>query len=63
MYEELPMALPADSGEIHRLQIQHLALKILVGDALDGTIAAHIAPSPDGRRRRVLDVRTQSGIW
>ncbi|KAG8701153.1 hypothetical protein FRC08_004247 [Ceratobasidium sp. 394] len=63
IYEELPMALPSDAGEIHRLQIQHSALKLLVGDTLDRTLEAHLVSSPDGRRRRVLDVRTQTGLW
>ncbi|KAG9093207.1 hypothetical protein FRC07_011516 [Ceratobasidium sp. 392] len=62
-YEELPMALPTDAGEIHRQQIQHTALKLLVGDTLDRVIEAHLAPSPNGKRRCVLDVRTQAGLW
>lgn len=62
-YEELPIALPADMEEISRLQIQHDGIKKLVGGALDATIAAQLAPSSDGRRRCVLDVRTQAGIW
>lgn len=63
MYEELPMALPADQAEIYRLKIQHLALKKLVGNALDAAIEAQLAPSSDGRQKCILDVRTQSGIW
>ncbi|KAG9090833.1 hypothetical protein FRC06_000863 [Ceratobasidium sp. 370] len=63
VYEELPLVLPSDAGEIHRLQIQHTALKLLVGDALDSVLEAHLAPSLDGRQRRVLDVRTQTGLW
>ncbi|KAG9128439.1 hypothetical protein FRC07_012547 [Ceratobasidium sp. 392] len=63
IYEELPMALPTDAGEIHRLQIQHTALKLLVGDTLDTIMEVHLAPSPGGRRKRVLDVRTQTGLW
>ncbi|KAG8743091.1 hypothetical protein FRC10_000391 [Ceratobasidium sp. 414] len=63
IYEELPMALPSDAGEIHRLQIQHTALKLLVGDALDSILEAHLRPGPDGRQKRVLDVRTQTGLW
>lgn len=57
------MALPADPDEIYRLKIQHIALKKVVGGALDTLIEAQLAPSPDGRRKCILDVRTQSGIW
>ncbi|CAE6388092.1 unnamed protein product [Rhizoctonia solani] len=63
IYDDLPMALPADQGEIYRLKIQHTAIKKLVGNALDSVIEAHLAPSPDGRRKQVLDIRTQSGLW
>jgi hypothetical protein len=56
------MALPADSDEINRLRIQHKMLKLLVGDTLDDAIATSLASS-DGRQRRVLEVRTQTGIW
>ncbi|KDN44309.1 hypothetical protein RSAG8_05573, partial [Rhizoctonia solani AG-8 WAC10335] len=63
MYDDLPLALPADQGEIYRLKIQHLAIKKLVGDALDHVIEAQLAPSLDGRRKCVLDIRTQSGLW
>jgi hypothetical protein len=57
------MALPADQGEIHRLKIQHAAVKKVVGDGLDSLIEAHLAPSSDGRRKQVLDIRTQCGLW
>jgi hypothetical protein len=63
MYDDLPMSLPADLEEMRRLKIQHLAIKKLVGDALDDVIEARLAPSLDGRRKQVLDVRTQSGVW
>ncbi|KAF8717467.1 Methyltransferase domain, partial [Rhizoctonia solani] len=63
IYDDLPMALPADQGEIYRLRLQHMAIKKLVGKALDSIIEVHLTPSPDGRRKRILDVRTQSGLW
>ncbi|CAE6388069.1 unnamed protein product [Rhizoctonia solani] len=63
IYDNLPMSLPTDQGEMRRLKIQHMAIKKLVGDALDCLVEAHLAPSPDGRRKQVLDIRTQSGIW
>ncbi|CEL58727.1 hypothetical protein RSOLAG1IB_08773 [Rhizoctonia solani AG-1 IB] len=63
IYDGLPMALPADQGEIHRLKIQHAAVKKVVGDSLDSLIEAHLAPGSDGRRKQVLDIRTQCGLW
>ncbi|CAE6437784.1 unnamed protein product [Rhizoctonia solani] len=63
MYDDLPLALPADQGEMYRLKIQHMAIKKLVGGALDSIIESQLAPSFDGRRRCVLDIRTQGGIW
>ncbi|KAG8786106.1 hypothetical protein FRC12_016910 [Ceratobasidium sp. 428] len=62
-YEGVPMVLPADDDEIHRLRIQHLALKLIVGDTLDNIITAHLLLDLSGRRKRVLDVRTQTGLW
>ncbi|KAG8732316.1 hypothetical protein FRC11_014445 [Ceratobasidium sp. 423] len=63
MYDDLPLALPADQGEVYRLKIQHMAVKKLIADGLDSVIEAQLAPSFDGRRKCVLDIRTQSGIW
>ncbi|QRW13166.1 methyltransferase domain protein [Ceratobasidium sp. AG-Ba] len=63
MYDELPMALPSDIGEIRRLQIQYTAIKMLIGDTFDTIMDTHLAPSPDQRRKQVLDVRTQTGLW
>ncbi|CUA77066.1 hypothetical protein RSOLAG22IIIB_06479 [Rhizoctonia solani] len=63
VYDDLPLALPADQGEIYRLKIQHTAINKLIGGALDPIIEMQLAPSLDGRRKCVLDIRTQSGIW
>ncbi|QRV98583.1 methyltransferase domain protein [Ceratobasidium sp. AG-Ba] len=63
IYEELPLTFPSDVDEIRRLKIQHAALKLVVGDALDGIVMAQLLPSPDGRRKQILDIRTQTGIW
>ncbi|QRV80051.1 methyltransferase domain protein [Ceratobasidium sp. AG-Ba] len=62
-YEGVPMVLPADQGEIRRLRIQHLAVKLVVGNPLDELIAKHLASCPEERRKSVLDVRTQTGLW
>jgi hypothetical protein len=57
------MVLPADSDEINRLRVQNFALKLLTGDAVDAIITSSLASSSDVRQKRVLDVRTQTGIW
>ncbi|KAG8740828.1 hypothetical protein FRC10_003856 [Ceratobasidium sp. 414] len=62
-YEGIPMVLPADDGEIRRLRIQHLALKLVAGEALDEIILAHLSSDPGGGQKKVLDVRTQTGMW
>lgn len=62
-YEGVPMILPADQAEIRRLRIQHLAVKLVAGNSLDTTIAKHLSSCPEGRRKSVLDVRTQTGLW
>ncbi|QRV80127.1 methyltransferase domain protein [Ceratobasidium sp. AG-Ba] len=63
LYEGVPMVLPADQGEIRRLRIQHLAVKLVMGKLLDELIAKHLASCPEERRKSVLDVRTQTGLW
>ncbi|KAG9093580.1 hypothetical protein FRC06_011456 [Ceratobasidium sp. 370] len=62
-YEGIPMVLPADSDEMRRIRIQHFAIKRVAGATLDEIISAHLLANPDGRRKKVLDVRTQTGIW
>ncbi|KAG9122728.1 hypothetical protein FRC07_000762 [Ceratobasidium sp. 392] len=62
-YEEIPMVLPADDDEINRLRIQHHALKLIAGETLDKVISPHLLSSTGRRRKGVLDVRTQTGIW
>ncbi|KAG8739818.1 hypothetical protein FRC10_005079 [Ceratobasidium sp. 414] len=62
-YEGIPMVLPSDNDEIRRLRIQYLAVKLVTGDTQDEIILAHLSANPDGRRKSVLDVRTQTGMW
>ncbi|KAG8695103.1 hypothetical protein FRC08_008036 [Ceratobasidium sp. 394] len=62
-YEGIPMVFPADNDEIRRLRIQHHAIKLVAGETLDDIILDQLLFHLDGRRKRVLDVRTQTGIW
>ncbi|KAG9078535.1 hypothetical protein FRC06_008315, partial [Ceratobasidium sp. 370] len=62
-YEGIPMVLPTDNDEMRRLRIQHLAVKLVTGKTLDDIILAHLSSNSAGRRKKVLDVRTQTGIW
>ncbi|KAG9078536.1 hypothetical protein FRC06_008316 [Ceratobasidium sp. 370] len=62
-YDGIPMVLPADNDEMRRLRTQHFAVKLVAGDTLDEIVLAHLLANPDGRRKSVLDVRTQTGIW
>ncbi|KAG9093579.1 hypothetical protein FRC06_011455, partial [Ceratobasidium sp. 370] len=62
-YEGIPMVFPADTDEIRRLRTQHFAVKLVAGETLDDIISAHLSSNSDGRRKQVLDVRTQTGIW
>ncbi|KAG8740829.1 hypothetical protein FRC10_003857 [Ceratobasidium sp. 414] len=61
--EEIPMVFPSDNDEIRRLRTQHFAVKLVAGEALDEVVSAHLSSNSDGRRKKVLDVRTQTGIW
>ncbi|KAG9124089.1 hypothetical protein FRC07_012890 [Ceratobasidium sp. 392] len=62
-YEGIPMVLPADGAEIRRLRIQHLAVQLVSGETLGGIICAHLSSNRDRKQKRVLDVRTQTGMW
>ncbi|KAG8681976.1 hypothetical protein FRC08_015271, partial [Ceratobasidium sp. 394] len=62
-YEGIPMVLPTDDDEMRRLRTQYLAVKLVVGNTLDELVSAHLSSNSDGRRKRVLDVRTQVGVW
>ncbi|KAG9084965.1 hypothetical protein FRC07_013498, partial [Ceratobasidium sp. 392] len=62
-YEGIPMVLPADGGEIRRLRIQHLAVQLVSRETLGEIISAHLSSNGDGRQIRILDVRTQTGMW
>ncbi|KAG8735907.1 hypothetical protein FRC10_010019 [Ceratobasidium sp. 414] len=62
-HEGIPMVFPSDNGEMRRLRTQHLAVKLVAGETLDEIVSAHLSSNLDGRRKRVLDVRTQTGIW
>ncbi|KAG8740557.1 hypothetical protein FRC10_004173 [Ceratobasidium sp. 414] len=60
---ELPIFFPQDELESHRLDHQHLALKLCIGTNYIGPVASHLQHDPHGPRKRVLDVGTQQGSW
>ncbi|KAG9122729.1 hypothetical protein FRC07_000763 [Ceratobasidium sp. 392] len=62
-FEGVPMVLPTDDDEIHRLRTQHLVVKLVTGEMIDEIMSAHLSVNSDGVKKRVLDVRTQTGLW
>ncbi|KAG9119610.1 hypothetical protein FRC07_005297, partial [Ceratobasidium sp. 392] len=63
MDPELPIFFPQDELESHRLDHQHLALRLCIGHNYVGPVATHLRHDPQGPRKRVLDVGTQQGSW
>ncbi|KAG9088383.1 hypothetical protein FS749_002214 [Ceratobasidium sp. UAMH 11750] len=63
VYEGIPMVLPTDNDEIRRLRIQYFAEKLILGNTLDEIVLAHLSTKGNGKRKSVLDVRTQTGMW
>ncbi|QRV76243.1 methyltransferase domain protein [Ceratobasidium sp. AG-Ba] len=62
--ENLPFLFPADNAEVHRLEIQHEAVKILLKGNYYGPVREVLGDlDPDGRRKRVLDLITGEGSW
>jgi len=61
--ENAPTVFPADEDEVKRLALQHHFLKLLLGKNWLGPVEDFLAPSPDGRRKRVLEIRTRAGFW
>ncbi|QRV93171.1 methyltransferase domain protein [Ceratobasidium sp. AG-Ba] len=61
--ENLPIALPTDLGEVKRLMLQHIQLKIFLGGNFYGPVREMLAPTQDQRQKRVLDLITAEGSW
>ncbi|KAJ1300267.1 hypothetical protein OPQ81_005094 [Rhizoctonia solani] len=60
--DNLPLAFPVDNDELLRFDLQHAAIKLLMGGPQWGPIVDALAPVR-GRRRRVLDICTRTGTW
>lgn len=60
--DNLPLTFPADNAELLRSDLEHASIKLLMGGNQWGPIAETLTPVR-GRRRRVLDICTRSGIW
>lgn len=60
---ELPIFLPQDEQETHRLDREHVALKLVLGCNYVGPVASHLRYDPLAPRKRVLDMGTQQGTW
>jgi hypothetical protein len=59
----VPFILPADYRECQRLEAQHMALKLLLGANYFGPVKELLAETPNGARKRVLDLFTAEGTW
>ncbi|CAG7849049.1 SubName: Full=Uncharacterized protein {ECO:0000313/EMBL:CCA67102.1} [Serendipita indica DSM 11827] len=57
--------LPADEDEWTRLNKQHLAFMVALGELYPepGVVRALLAPSPSGGRKRILDLGSGTGVW
>ncbi|KAG9126108.1 hypothetical protein FRC07_004844 [Ceratobasidium sp. 392] len=60
--ENMPIALPTDLGEVKRLMLQHIQLKIFFGANFYGPVHEVLTSSP-GNQKRVLDLITAEGSW
>lgn len=60
---ELPIFLPQDQQETHRLDREHVALKLVLGCNYVGPVTSHLRHDPLSPRKRVLDIGTQQGTW
>ncbi|CAE6425048.1 unnamed protein product [Rhizoctonia solani] len=59
----VPFILPADYRECQRLEVQHMALKLLLGANYFGPVKEVLAEAPNRSRKRVLDLFTAEGTW
>lgn len=61
--ENMPIALPTDDGEVKRLTLQHIQLKLFLGGNFVGPVREILAPDTHGRQKKVLDLITAEGTW
>ncbi|CAE6521465.1 unnamed protein product [Rhizoctonia solani] len=59
----VPFILPTDYGECQRLELQHMALKLLLGANYFGPVPEVLAEDSNRTRKRVLDLFTADGTW
>ncbi|KAG8721386.1 hypothetical protein FRC08_013547 [Ceratobasidium sp. 394] len=62
--ENMPIALPTDVGEVKRLMLQHIQLKIFLGANFYGPVHEVLTSSTNKQwQKRVLDLITAEGSW
>ncbi|KAF8609732.1 hypothetical protein BDV93DRAFT_404138, partial [Ceratobasidium sp. AG-I] len=60
--QNAPLFLPADDAEVQRLDLQHTALKRILGANYYGPVKDVLSETGD-RRKQVLDLLTAEGNW
>jgi hypothetical protein len=61
--ENIPALFPTDHAEVHRLELQHLELKVLLKGNYFGPAKEVLERNEGERRKRVLDLLTADGTW
>lgn len=62
--ENMPIALPTDLGEVKRLMLQHIQLKIFLHANFHGPVHEILTGDlGEPRQKRVLDLITAEGSW
>jgi hypothetical protein len=61
--ENIPIGLPTDAGEVKRLILQHIQLKLFLGGNFIGPVREILAPDIGARQKKVLDLITAEGSW
>ncbi|CAE6422870.1 unnamed protein product [Rhizoctonia solani] len=61
--ENIPALFPTDHAEVHRLELQHLELKVLLKGNYFGPAKEVLEWNEGERRKRVLDLLTADGTW
>lgn len=57
---DIPMVLPVDHAEMKRINEEHEMYKLVLQGNYWGPVQEALAPTPDGRTRRGLDVISKS---